>query len=213
MEEKKRTNPVRVMAEIGVMAALGFVLDELQSVFSRPLFVNGGSIGFAMVCVFIMAYRRGFFAALATGLIMSVLDTVTGPYILPGTVWQAILQVALDYVLAYPVVAVAGLFKKAFDKAPSKGKAALWLMLGCFVGGMAKFLIHYLAGVIFWADPSAFAWDLTFMSPYLYCLIYNGAYMLPCIILSTVIALLIFKSVPSLYQQPTAIYHTIREEE
>ena len=212
MKEKTRTNPIRIMTEIGIMAALGFVIDELQSVVSRPLFVNGGSIGFAMICVLIMALRRGFLPALATGFIMGLLDTATGPYILPGTLFQSFSQVALDYVLAYPVVALAGLFKPLYDKSEKRGEKALWVLVACLVGGMAKFVIHYLAGVIFWADASSFAWDLTWMNPYLYCLLYNGAYMLPCIALSTILAFLIFWKAPSIYQDPKAIYRTIKEE-
>ena len=213
MEGQQKTNPVRVMAEIGIMAALGFVIDELQSAYSRGLFVNGGSIGFAMVVVIIMGYRRGFLPALATGLIMSILDTVTGPYILPGAWYQAVAQVALDYVLAYPVVALAGLLKPLFDKAETRGTKAKWLIIGCLVGGLAKFAVHYTAGAIFWANPENFAWNLTWMNPYLYVLVYNVAYMGPCIILSTLIALLIFWKVPSLYQDPSAIYRGLKENE
>lgn len=213
MKEKQKVSPVRLMAEIGIIAALGFVIDELQSAISRGLFVNGGSIGFAMVAVIIMAYRRGFLPALATGFIMSLLDTATGPYILPGTWFQATAQVALDYVLAYPVVALAGLFKPAFDNSQTKGGKATWLIVGCLVGGFAKFAVHYAAGAIFWADPSNFAWDLTWMNPYLYVFVYNIAYMGPCIVLSTLIAMLIFWRAPSLYQDPSALYRSLKERE
>ena len=211
MEEKQKTSPVRVMAEIGIMAAMGFVIDELQSAFSRGLFVAGGSIGFAMVAVIIMGFRRGFLPALITGFIMGLLDTVTGPYILPGSVFSSFSQVALDYVLAYPVVALAGLFKPLFDRAETRGGKAKWLLIGCLVGGFAKFGIHYASGAIFWADPSGFAWDLGWMNPYVYVLVYNIAYMGPCIVLTTLIAFLIFWRVPSLYSDPTAIYRNIKE--
>lgn len=210
--EKTKTNPVRILAEIGVMAALGLVIDELQSAFSRPLFAAGGSIGFAMVCVIVVAYRRGFLAALATGVVMSALDVVTGPSLLPGTWWRVFAQLLLDYLLAYPVVAIAGFFKKPFDKAPTAKAKVMWIVVGCLVGGFAKFLIHYLAGVIFWNDPEYFVWGLEWMNAYLYSLIYNGAYMLPCIILTTLIALVLFWRVPSIYQEPMAIYRSIKEE-
>ena len=67
---KNTNNVVRTLCEIGIIAALGFVFDELQGILFKGIFVNGGSIGFAMVAVLVMAYRRGWLPALLTGLLM-----------------------------------------------------------------------------------------------------------------------------------------------
>ena len=214
MEEKRSYQFVRTLCEIGIMAALGFVLDELQSAYSRPLFAAGGSIGIAMVCVFVMGYRRGFFAALATGLIMGILDTMTGPYILPGSFGMAFLQVGLDYVLAYPLAALGCLFKPLFDKAETKNKKAGILILGCVIGGLAKYGAHALAGILFWtSDPETFAWGLSYMNPVAYALLYNGAFMLPCILLSTTLCVVMLFKAPTIYSSPDSIYRGIHKEE
>ena len=71
---KNTTNAVRTICEVGMFAALGFVFDELQGIIFDSVFPNGGSIGFAMIAVLIIAYRRGFFPALVTGFIMGLLD-------------------------------------------------------------------------------------------------------------------------------------------
>ena len=63
-------NTIRIISEIGMLAALGFVFDELQGILSKGIFINGGSIGFAMIAVLFMAYRRGLVPALLTGLVM-----------------------------------------------------------------------------------------------------------------------------------------------
>ena len=169
---------VRTICEIGIFAALGFVLDELQGILSKGIFINGGSIGFAMLAVLIIGYRRGWLPALCTGLIMGAFDIATSAYIIHPA------QLMLDYILPYAMVAVGCLCKIPFDKAETKGQKILWLTIGTIIGGFAKLLSHYLAGVIFWADQSGFAWNLTWMNPYLYCFIYNFAFIGPSIVLS-----------------------------
>ncbi|MBO6280447.1 MAG: energy-coupled thiamine transporter ThiT [Bacilli bacterium] len=188
----KSTNTVRTITEIGLFAALGFALDELQGIISKGLFVNGGSIGFAMIAVLIITFRRGTLAGFVTGLIMGLLDVATGPYIL--NFWQVI----LDYVISYSLVAASGLIRPFFSKRKNDKEGILILLLATLLGGIAKFVSHYLAGVIFWADPSGFAWELTNMNPYLYCFIYNIAFIGPSIILCGILMIAIFKKAPQI---------------
>ena len=181
---------VRTICEIGIFAALGFVLDELQGIISKGIFINGGSIGFAMLAVLIIGYRRGWLPALFTGLIMGTLDIATSAYIIHPA------QLLLDYILPYALVAIGCLCKYPFDKAETKGQKMLWLVIGTTIGGLAKLLSHYLVGVIFWADQSGFAWNLTWMNPYLYCFIYNFAFIGPSIILCVGLLVAIYARAP-----------------
>ena len=181
---------VRTICEIGIFAALGFVLDELQGILSKGIFINGGSIGFAMLAVLIIGYRRGWLPALCTGLIMGAFDIATSAYIIHPA------QLMLDYISPYAMVAVGCLCKIPFDKAETKGQKILWLTIGTIIGGFAKLLSHYLAGVIFWADQSGFAWNLTWMNPYLYCFIYNFAFIGPSIVLSAGLLIAMYARAP-----------------
>lgn len=179
------------IAEIGLFAAIGFVLDEVQGMISKGLFVNGGSIGFALIAVVIIGYRRGFLSALLTGLIMGLLDIATSAFIIHPA------QLFLDYILPYAFVAVSALFVYWYRKEDKKNQ--LWiLMLSIVAGGLMKFLSHYLAGVIFWADQSGFAWDLNYMNPNLYSAVYNIAFMGPSIVLSCCILAAIQVKAPQL---------------
>ena len=189
---KRKSNLVQIICEIAIIAALGFVFDELQGVLFKGVFVNGGSIGFAMIAVLVIAYRRGPLAAFIVGLLMGGFDIATSAYILHPA------QLLLDYILPYSLVAVAGFFKPLFDKATSKGLKITWLLVGTLAGGIAKFISHYLAGVIFWADPSGFAWDLNYMNPYLYCFIYNIAFIGPSIVICGALLVAIYLSAPRL---------------
>ena len=188
--EKTRTNSIRTISEVGIFAAIGYVLDELQGVLSKGLFINGGSIGFAMIAVLIIAYRRGWLPAILTGLIMGLLDIATSAYILHPA------QLLLDYILPYAVVGLVGFLKPMFDRSEQRKEKILWLISGAVIGGVLKFTSHYLAGVIFWADPNNFAWGLNGMNPYLYCFIYNIAFIGPSIILTAALLVAIMMRAP-----------------
>lgn len=204
---KNTTNTVRTLCEIGIFAALGFIIDELQGLFFGSVFPNGGSIGFAMIAVLIIAYRRGLFPALLTGLVMGLFDIATKAYVIHP------MQVLLDYILPYVLVGFAGLFKPLFDNANNKGTKILWLLIGTTAGGLLKFVSHYLAGVVFWADPEWFAWGLNEMSPYLYCFIYNIAFVGPSIILTGALLVAIFLTAPRILTNKPLVQIKLQEKD
>ena len=187
---KNTTNTVRTICEIGIFAALGFVFDELQGAIFAGVFPSGGSIGFAMIAVLIIAYRRGLIPALLTGFVMGAFDLLTKAYVIHP------MQVMLDYIFPYMLVGLAGLFKPLFDKATTKGNKILWLLAGTLVGGLLKFTSHYLAGIFFWSNPAYFEWGLNDMSPYLYCFIYNIAFVGPSIIITGALLSVVFAISP-----------------
>ena len=198
----KNTNSPKLvitLCEIGIFAALGFVLDELQGIIFKGVFPNGGSIGFAMVAVLIGGYRRGLWPALLTGLIMGLFDIATSAYIVHPA------QLFLDYILPYVMVGFAGIFKYFFDRYDDKKSRILWLIAGAVVGGLLKFLSHYLAGIFFWNDPSGFKWGLENMNAYLYSFIYNIAFIGPSIILSGTVMVVIYLRAPQLFVPKYAV--------
>ena len=186
-------NRIRTICEIGMFAAIGFVLDELQGILGKGIFINGGSIGFAMIAVLIIGFRRGWLPALLTGLIMGLFDVATSAYILHPV------QLFLDYILPYALVAIGCILQPLFNKTSDKKDRILLLILATVIGGISKFLSHYLAGVIFWADPANFAWDLNSMNPFLYCFIYNIAFIGPSIILTAALLVVMYISAPKIF--------------
>lgn len=189
---KNTNNIVRTLCEIGIIAALGFVFDELQGILFKGIFVNGGSIGFAMVAVLVMAYRRGWLPAILTGLLMGLMDIATSAYILHPV------QLILDYILPYAVVGVVGVLRPLFIKSKTKSEKILWIISAAVVGGLLKFTSHYLAGIIYWANPESFAWNLNQMNPYLYCFIYNIAFIGPSIILCAALMVVMHLTAPKI---------------
>ena len=188
---KNTSTLVRTICEIGIIAALGFVFDELQGLFFKGIFLNGGSIGFAMIAVLVIAFRRGWLPAFITGIIMGALDLATSAYIIHPV------QLVLDYILPYAVVGFAGLLKPFFDKSTKKEEKVLWLISGAVIGGLLKFLSHYTAGVFFWTkDPSKFLWGLENTNRFFYCFVYNIAFIGPSIILTGGLLVAMFFTAP-----------------
>ena len=190
---KNTSKTVTTLCEIGIFAALGFVFDELQGILFKGVFPNGGSIGFAMIAVIIIAFRRGLWPALLTGLIMGLFDIATSAYIIHPA------QLFLDYILPYALVGFAGLLKPFFDKYEDKKSRLLWLLAGTFIGGLLKFMSHYLAGIFFWANPKEFAWGLTSMNTFLYCFIYNIAFIGPSIVITGALLVPLYLKAPRVF--------------
>lgn len=190
----KTSNVIRTICEIGLFAGVGFVIDELQGILGKGIFVNGGSIGFAFIAVIIIGLRRGWLPAILTGLVIGLFDFMTGAYIVHPV------QPILDYIIPYAMVGFGLFLTPLYKNAKDKKGQIIALILITIVGGMAKLLSHYLAGVIFWADQSGFAWNLTYMNPYLYAFIYNFAFIGPSIVLTSAILIFIYTRYPALLE-------------
>ena len=182
------------MTEVALMSAVGFVLDTLAGVFLKGIFFSGGSIGIAMCAVLIIAYRRGAITAILTGLIIGVLDLMTGAYIVHP------LQLFLDYVFPYALVGFAGVFKFYIDNARSKGSKIGYIIAGTALGGVLKLVSHLLSGVIFFVTTASDLWFFKQLPPFVYSLVYNGAFIFPSIILCILVMITIQLNAPKLLQ-------------
>ena len=196
---------VKVLAEIAIFSALALALDFLQSGYSKGLFINGGSIGIAMVPVFIIAYRRGLVAGLISGFIVSILQMLGGIYVVTGATYDGamqffapFIQILLDYVLGYTVVGMAGAFSGKYKKGKTIKERILWIVVGTVIGGLLKYACHVLAGGLFWLNQNAKPMFGVTDETWLYSFVYNGAACIPSTILSTAIMVLIGAFYPQL---------------
>ena len=166
---------VRMLTEGAAMVALAFVLSLIKLA-EAP---NGGSVTAAMLPLAIYAVRWGLRPGLGAGFVFGLMQLIfDGAY---AWGWQSML---LDYLVAFPPLGLAGLFK---------GKP--WgLFVGTAVGCFGRFVIHYISGVTVYKilAPTEFM-GRTFTSPAIYSLAYNGSYMLPNTIIALMIALLIYR--------------------
>lgn len=172
-------NRLLSLTEIAIFTALAVVLDRL-TLFTMP---QGGSVTLAMLPIFIIAFRRGGAAGLLCGFLVGLIQLIFGGYFLN------LFQVALDYLLAYAAVGLAGFFRSG-KQAP--GLPAL--LLGGLLSGLARFASHFLSGIIFYGEYAPEGTPV-----WIYSLIYNGSFMVPCALIALLALVIIYKARPSFF--------------
>lgn len=165
------------LIEGAAMVALAIVIDLAMSFIPKQ--PQGGSISIAVLPVLFYAYRRGAGAGLLAGLVWSVTQMLIGGiYVPPANTWWAIvLCVLLDYVLVFSSAGLAPLFAKPFGT-----KRLLGYSVGAVATGILRYASHALSGVILWGSYAPEE-----MNIWIYTITYNGAYMIPNIILAGVL--------------------------
>lgn len=195
------------------------VILSLIKVFELPF---GGSVTAAsMMPVILIAYIYGTKWGIFSAFVYSILQMLTGmntvsAFFMPGDSQMAIpaaLGVCLiDYVLAYTALGLGGIFKGKIKN------DVLAICLGSVVALLVRYIFHIISGAIFfgaWADwffgdaTSGLAqipafknfcdWVLSSFSgnglSLFYSVVYNGAYMLPEIIITAIVTPVIYKVV------------------
>ena len=101
----------------------------------------------------------------------------------------------LDYIIAYTVIGFSGVFDRPL------GKTRASMAVGIAVTFVLRFCCHLLTGVWIWGEwmPETFM-NMTMTSPWLYSFLYNGWYMLAELVVTEVIAMLIYKPLASFIQ-------------
>lgn len=162
-------NNLRRLCEGAIMVAIAQILSYIK-LWEMPW---GGSIVLAMVPIILFSVRWGLGSGLLAGFVFGVLQFMFDGGFAIG--WQSIIG---DYLLAFTVLGLAGLMK-------GKKLGVFW---GTLIGGIARFLVHYVVGATIWAAymPDTF-FGMTMTSPWIYSLLYNIAYMGPNIIITLVI--------------------------
>ena len=173
--KKKSKFTLRALAEGAIMVAAAQILSYLK-LWRMPW---GGSITLAMIPILLYAVRWGLGPGLIAGFVYGVLQFMFDGGISIG--WQSIIG---DYLLAYAVLGFAGFV--------SRQRSGIFT--GTLIGGMARFLVHFVVGATLWAAymPEEFL-GMGMRSPWVYSLLYNLCYMLPNIALCLIVFALLYK--------------------
>lgn len=150
-----------------MMIALSTVLS-LFKIWEMPL---GGSITpLSMLPVCLIGVFYGTKYAIAPcflyGAIQMFLGGVFGWGLTPAILIGAIV---FDYLLAFSVLCLSGVFRKNGEKG---------IIAGIAISCVARFVCHFFSGCVFFQSFDVFN------NPYIYSLCYNGFYMLPEMILT-----------------------------
>jgi thiamine transporter len=139
----------------------------------------GGSVVLAMVPIVLFAVRWGVGAGVMAGFVLGVLQFMLDGGFAIG--WQSIIG---DYLLAFAVLGLAGVVKGT----PGA------VFTGSLVGGIARWIVHWVVGATIWAEymPEVFV-GLPMHNPWIYSALYNILYMGPNILITLLVFALLWR--------------------
>lgn len=172
-KQTKTVTFTRKLTESAVMLALSVVLSYLKLV-DLPY---GGSITLcSMLPMVLIAYRHGLGFGLLTGFAGSLIQLLMGLKNLSyaTSAWAAIAIIMLDYILAFTVTGLGGVFRK-------KMKQTSAIVSGMTLVCLLRYIFHVIAGCTVWAGLS-----IPDAQALVYSLAYNATYMLPELIIAVI---------------------------
>ena len=204
-------NETKRMTESAMLLSLAVVLDVVSKMFIPPMTFGGQVTLASMLPVVLIGYRYGIRWGMASGFCYGLIQMALGGGTVaaafqPGffgegrMILNAFIMCALDYMLAYSLLGLAGMFRNVL---PKPGQA---LMLGTVAAMTARYLAHVASGYIlfsgwavwFFTQDGFPAWGAVLvetLSPEMlglaYSVVYNGMYMVPETILTAIAAALI----------------------
>lgn len=176
----KKTN-IRKLTVSAILIALATVLSLIK-IWTNPW---GGSVTlFSMVPIVLISVmfgtRWGLFSSFVFALVQIGVDIVgMMAWGMDARMWFG--AIVFDYLVAYTAIGFAGVFKK---------NGAVGICLGTFLALVLRFLSHFISGYIFfdiWMPE-------TFSNPAVYSVVYNGTYMLPELITTTIAICILYKT-------------------
>ena len=167
-----------------MLTALAFVLIMVSKLLPAP-WTQGGYITLgSMVPIILVSIILDTKWGLLSGFVFSLIQLMTDFYLPPVTTTLTFIGVImLDYVLAFTLLGLAGFFAKLMGNKP-------WsiALSGTIVTGI-RYAFHVLSGLLIWGNFAD-----TDCIP-IYALIYNGSYMIPEMIITTVVLACISKKI------------------
>ncbi len=141
-----------------VFSAVAIALATVTSFIKIIDLPSGGAVTlFSMLFIALIGYWFGPYVGLVSAVVYGILQFVINPYFL------TFVQVLCDYVFAFGSLGLAGFFyKKKYG-----------LQIGYIVGVFGRFVFSVISGIVFFADYAAG----TGHGPFIYSVLYNGAYL------------------------------------
>ena len=180
----QRTKTLRKLVESAILIALATVL----SIFKIDMPMGGGLTVCSMLPLVFLSHRWGWKWGVVSALVYSVLQLLLGMdnvgYAAAGGIVMAAGCLLLDYVVAYTLIGLSGIFdgpEKNHRKAIAIGIAFTFFL---------RFLCHFVTGFWIWNTlwPNEFG-----MGALAYSAAYNGWYMAGELILTEIVAMASYK--------------------
>lgn len=177
----------KILVEGTVVAALALVLSFIPTTIGSSFTISLG-----MIPLTLFALRRGLKPALMSAFIWGILHFPASQ-----VVYLSIIQVLIEYPIAFTFAGFAGLYAKKVQKALSEQD--MWsvrknIVFGTFIGTGARFFWHFIAGVVFWGSYALWG-----MNPWIFSLVMNGVSGLATAIVTAIVAIIVAEKAPQLY--------------
>jgi thiamine transporter len=140
---KRKSNKTRLLARIAIISSLSFILSLIKI----PFLSAGGSISFMMIPIVVISIVSGVKEGISAGFMVGILKVIL------DSQKFGIIQVILDYPLAFLVLGFSGLFKNIY--------------IGIFFACFLRYLIHVLTGIIYFPVSviGSFVYNASHMVP------------------------------------------------
>lgn len=189
--QSKTKSRIHLLVECAMMVALATVLSLIK-VYDSPY---GGSITLlSMAPVILISFRHGVGTGLVTGFVYSVIQLLLG---LNNVAWVPdlagkLLCVLFDYIIPFTALGFAGIFRKLRFSSDEKKNLVIAAIVGTLVVTVFRYVCHIFSGVVVWyaLDLEWYADDpehiVNRYSAFVFSAIYNGIFMIPEIIETTI---------------------------
>ena len=184
---------IRILIEGALFIAFATVLSYIK-IFEMPF---GGSITLEMLPLVIMALRNGVKWGCFTGFVHGLIQMIIGfsNVLYCNTIIAQIGCVLLDYLVAFTVLGLAPFFAGFAGKNRKMG-----FLMGSVAAGLLRLLCSFLSGCLLWGSYAPEGMNVA-----LYSILYNGAYMVPDIIILAAVVLVLEEKVPKMFPQSAGI--------
>lgn len=167
-----------------LMTALATLLMFISKIIPAP-WLQGGSVTLAsMVPIVFVGILYGTKWGLCSSVAFALIQMMFGFYPPPTQSFiYFVLVVLLDYLLAFGVLGLSGIFYSLF------GKNKFAIPLSAFTVTSLRYICHILSGLLIWGVYAPEGQGVL-----IYSLVYNGSYMVPEIIITTIVTTILFQS-------------------
>ena len=179
-------NMTRRLTESALFIGIATVLSLIK--FDLPF--GGGVTLVSMLPIIILSHPWGWKWGVVAAFVNSVVQLLFGlDNVGYATTFATALGVIfLDYIIAYTVLGFSGIFERPL------GKTRAAVAVGTAVTICLRFVCHFITGVWIWGGwmPEKFM-NMTMTSPWMYSFLYNGWYMLFELVITEIVAMLIYQ--------------------
>ncbi len=183
--KNKKTTP---MVTSAILMAMAFVLSFVK-IIDYPW---GGSVTlFSMLPICLISIRFGLGWGLGTAFCYATLQLMQGlgeamSWGLTVEAWIG--MILFDYLIAFTVLGLAGIFRQ-------NGRGGM--VAGTAIAIGLRYISSVLSGAVVWKSIGELAFGWTVENTWIYSLAYNALYMLPELVM-TVAALLLISALPQM---------------